>query len=47
MFLNKAQNLNHLSKFKITNVEIPKFIFFNVEEWKTNKNLLVDRVTKS
>ena len=46
MFINKAQNLSHLSKFKISNVEIPKFIFFNVGEWKTNKNLLIHKVMK-
>ena len=46
MFINKAQNLSHLSKFKISNVEIPKFIFFKVGEWKTNKNLLIHRVMK-
>ena len=34
MFLNKTLNLNHLNTFKIKNVEIPKFIFFNVLDWK-------------
>ena len=47
MFINKAQNLSQLSKFKISNVEIPKFIFFNVGQWKTNKNFLIDKVIKT
>ena len=29
MFINKAQNLNYLEKFKIKNTGIPKFIYFN------------------
>ena len=40
MFLNKAQNLNYLNAFKIKNVKIPKFIFFNIFDWKKNKNTL-------
>ena len=42
MFLNKTLNLNHLNTFKIKNVEIPKFIFFNVLDWKKiNMNYLI------
>ena len=44
MFLNKAQNLNYLNTFKIKNVEIPKFIYFNILEWKKNKNKLFKQI---
>ena len=44
MFLNKAQNLNYLNTFKIKNVEIPKFIYFNIPEWKKNKNKLFKQI---
>ena len=44
MFLNKAQNLNYLNKFKLKNVEIPKFIFFNIYDWKKNKNKLLKKI---
>ena len=47
MFINKAQNLGFLSKFKIANVEIPKFIFFSVGEWKINKDFLINKITQS
>ncbi len=47
MFINKAQNLGFLSKFKIANVEIPKFIFFSVGEWKINKDFLINKIIQS
>ena len=46
MFLNKAQNLENLSNFKIKKLEIPKFIYFNVSAWKKNKNKLIKQVKK-
>ena len=46
MFINKAQNLNYLEKFKIKNIEIPKFIYFNVLEWKNNRKLIINKITK-
>tara|TARA_Y100000590_G_scaffold124094_1_gene141969 strand:+ start:1001 stop:3388 length:2388 start_codon:yes stop_codon:yes gene_type:complete len=46
MFLNKAQNLKNLSKFDINNVEIPKFLYFNVSEWKKDKDQLVKQIKK-
>ena len=46
MFINKAQNLNYLEKFKIKNIEIPKFIYFNVLEWKNNRELIINKITK-
>jgi len=44
MFLNKAKNLESLSKFKIKNLEIPKFIYFNVSEWKKDKTILIKKI---
>ena len=41
MFINKAQNLEYLNSFKLNNVEVPKFIFFNLNEWKQNKQKLI------
>jgi len=46
MFLNKALNLNHLNTFKIKNVEIPEFIFFNILDWKKNKHELFNKIKK-
>jgi len=46
MFLNKAQNLKNLSKFDIKNVEIPKFIYFNVSEWKKDSDKLIKQIKK-
>ena len=46
MFINKAQNLNYLAKFKIKNTGIPKFIYFNVLEWKNNRQLIIKKITK-
>ena len=37
MFKNKAQNLEFLDSYNINNVEVPKFIFFDVNEWNKNK----------
>ena len=45
MFINKAQNLNYLEKFKIKNTGIPKFIYFNVLEWKNNRQLIIKKIT--
>jgi len=47
MFLNKALNLNHLNTFKIKNVEIPKFIFFNILDLKKNKHELFNKIKKN
>ena len=41
MFINKAQNLEYLNSFKLNNVEVPKFIFFNLNEWKQDKQKLI------
>ena len=41
MFINKAQNLEYLNSFKLNNIEVPEFIFFNVSEWKKNKQKLI------
>jgi len=46
MFINKAQNLEYLNSFKIKNIEIPKFIFFNVEDWKKNREKLILQIKK-
>ena len=46
MFINKAQNLNYLEKFKIKNTVIPKFIYFNVLEWKNNRQLIIKKIIK-
>tara|TARA_A100000164_G_C21935829_1_gene788006 strand:- start:1145 stop:3523 length:2379 start_codon:yes stop_codon:yes gene_type:complete len=46
MFLNKAQNLKNLSKFDINNVEIPKFLYFNVSQWIKDKDQLVNQIKK-
>ena len=44
MFINKAQNLKYLDSFKLNNIEIPKFIFFNIIEWKKNKPKLIEQI---
>ena len=44
MFINKAQNLEYLNSFKLNNVEIPKFIFFNLRQWKKDKENLINKV---
>ncbi len=41
MFINKAQNLEYLNSFKLKNIEVPSFIFFNLSEWKKNKQKLM------
>ena len=41
MFINKAQNLEYLNSFKLNNIKIPKFIFFNISDWKKNKQKLI------
>lgn len=46
MFINKAKNLEYLSKIKITNIEIPEFIYFNVFDWKKNKRKLINKIKK-
>ena len=46
MFKNKAQNLEFLNSFKINNVEIPKFIFFNIDDWNKNKEKLIKLIKK-
>jgi hypothetical protein len=44
MFTNKAENLEYLESFKLTNVEVPRFIFFNLSEWKKNKKKIILRI---
>ena len=46
MFINKAQNLKYLNSFKIPNVEIPKFIFFNVGDWEKSKGKIIIQIKK-
>ena len=46
MFKNKAQNLKFLDSYNINNVEIPKFIFFNVNDWNQNKKKLIEKINK-
>ncbi len=46
MFKNKAQNLEFLDTHNINNVEIPKFIFFNVHDWNINKKKLIEKINK-
>ena len=46
MFKNKAQNLKFLDSYNINNVEVPKFIFFNVNEWNKNKKKLIEKINK-
>ena len=41
MFINKAQNLEYLNSFKLKNIGVPRFIFFNLSEWKKNKQKLI------
>ena len=45
MFINKAQNLEYLDTFKLKNVEVPRFIFFNLSEWRKNKQKLILQIT--
>ena len=44
MFKNKAENLNYLNKYSIKNIEIPKFIFFNLFEWDKNKKKIIKKI---
>ncbi len=44
MFKNKAENLNFLNKYSIKNIEIPKFIFFNLLEWDKNKKKIIKKI---
>jgi len=46
MFKNKAQNLEFLDSYNINNVEVPKFIFFDVNEWNKNKKKLIEKINK-
>ena len=46
MFKNKAQNLEFLNSHKIDNVEVPKFIFFDVNDWNRNKKKLIEKINK-
>ena len=46
MFKNKAQNLEFLDTHNIINVEVPKFIFFNVNDWNQNKKKLIEKINK-
>ena len=41
MFKNKAQNLEFLDTHNINNVEVPKFIFFDVNDWNQNRKKLI------
>ena len=47
MFINKALNLEYLSKIRIKNIKIPEFIYFSVFDWKKNKKKFVDKIKKN
>ena len=46
MFKNKAQNLEFLDTHNINNVEVPKFIFFDVNDWNQNRKKLIEKINK-
>ena len=46
MFKNKAQNLEFINSYNIDNVEVPKFIFFDVKDWNKNKKKLIEKINK-
>ena len=36
-FVSKAQNLEFLNNLKIKKINIPKFYYFNINDWKKKK----------
>ena len=45
-FSDKAENLKNLEKLKLNNFVIPKFYFFDLKEWKNEKEKIVEKIVK-
>lgn len=45
-FSDKAENLKNLEKLKLKNFVIPKFHFFDLLEWKNEKEKIIEKIFK-